>query len=71
LSENPDLDVLGWIKSLGERPDTEAKPIRIDDDGFHHFEAAARRTKPGNSRLMGNVVADLQQAARVDAGLVQ
>lgn len=72
LSEEGALDVIDWIKTLGDRSETELKPIRIDEDGFRHFESTRgviKREAP--RRFIRELLGDLQRAARVDAGLIQ
>lgn len=69
ISEGGDHDVLAWIKLLGRRADVAEEPIQTDDDGFRHFQGAPRRTAASGRGFMGEVAADLRQAARVDAGI--
>ena len=65
LAESSDLDIPAWIRSVSTSPGARAKPLRIDDDGFHHFEAL----KSLKNSAFAGIVRDLEQAARVDAGL--
>ena len=71
LQASDPFDLIAAVKSA-LRPATQAKPqpIRVDADGFHHFDATA--TEPGDApraRSAAAVLADLRQALSIDAGV--
>jgi hypothetical protein len=64
------FDLMATLKSAFHRP-SEARPeaVRIDADGFHHFEPLADRTEPGPAAsALSAALQDLRHAAWVDAG---
>ena len=63
------LDIPALLKSAwGQRAGAKLEPLRIDADGFRHFDGTALiRPATGSSALSG-VIRDLRHAARVDAG---
>lgn len=63
------LDIPAALKgALGHTVGTKLEPLRIDADGFRHFDGTAlSRPEPGNAPLRG-AVRDLRHAARVDLG---
>lgn len=64
------LDVPAALKGA-VRASAEIKPLRIDADGFRHFDAAAFRAPAPARSPLASAMRDLQHAARVDAGTME
>ena len=69
IGQGGDHDLLAWGKALANRAGAEPEPLRTDDDGFRHFQGAPPVAAPSGGRWMGELLADLRQAARIDAGM--
>jgi hypothetical protein len=54
--------------ALGGAVGAKPEPLRVDDDGFRHFDAAALSRPAAESGPLKAVLGDLLHAARVDAG---
>ena len=51
------------------RPDTQPQPLRIDADGFRHFQGVQAQAKAdAPPSALAGVLRDLGHAARIDAG---
>ncbi|MFT3976301.1 MAG: DUF362 domain-containing protein [Sphingomonas bacterium] len=68
LGEHGSPDLLGWIKSIATRADDRPSPVRIDDNGFHHFESMPKAVASSPRGIMRELAADLLHAAKIDAG---
>ena len=63
------FDVPGALKAaLGGAVGAKPEPLRVDDDGFRHFDAAALSRPAAESGPLRAALGDLLHAARVDAG---
>lgn len=70
LQADERLDLMGAVKAI-LRPASIAKlrPVRVDADGFHHFDPGPAEAAPSRAaRTIASIVEDLRHAAWVDAG---
>ncbi|MBX3484891.1 DUF362 domain-containing protein [Phenylobacterium sp.] len=63
------FDLAGAVKALlRPQPGSAPQPVRIDADGFRHFEAAPAAVPSPLGTAMSGALEDLRHAAWVDAG---
>jgi hypothetical protein len=70
LQASDPFDLIAAVKSV-LRPATRAmpQPLRVDADGFHHFEAGSRETGETLAASASTVLTDLRRALSVDSGV--
>lgn len=70
LQSEGQLDIPAALKRA-VRAGAEIKPLRIDADGFRHFDAAAFSAPAPARSPLESAMRDLRHAARVDAGTAE